>query len=151
MSSLALVDSHHPFQQAKIVAALLGYGAQRLQVLGEAGATVPDTWLQVLASDALSLPMPSRTSSTSAPLASHISAIALANEIFIARNALAACLMSSALAEPVITRRAGMCALSGTGIALLEVAQLRLSSGFYVLVSRSAVWQQLLPRTILSG
>ena len=46
--------------------------------------------------------MPSTTAATSAPTASHIAATALTNEIFIARNPLAAYLIVSAEAGSVI-------------------------------------------------
>ncbi|MNU09137.1 hypothetical protein D3C72_2555350 [compost metagenome] len=49
----------------------------------------------------LSRPMPRATCCTSAPVASQRSAISLMKVIFIARNALAAYLMSSAVRRPV--------------------------------------------------
>ena len=49
----------------------------------------------------LSRPMPRATSCTSAPTSSHRSAISLMKVIFIARNALAAYLISSAVRRPV--------------------------------------------------
>ena len=48
-------------------------------------------------------PIPSTTSSTLAPTASHIAAMALTNEIFIARKPLAAYLIVSAEAGSVIS------------------------------------------------
>ena len=50
-----------------------------------------------------SRPIPRATSSTSAPVSSHTLAISLMNEIFVARNALAASLTISALAMSVRT------------------------------------------------
>ena len=66
-----------------------------------------------------SVPIPSLTCSTFAPTASQIDATALIKEIFIARNALEACLISSALFELVTIRRGGALpmAASGRGIA----------------------------------
>ena len=51
-----------------------------------------------------SIPKPDATIVTSASTASHISATMLMYEIFMARNALAACLISSAVAKPVTLR-----------------------------------------------
>ena len=50
-----------------------------------------------------SYPIASASSTTSAPVASHTSAIALMNEILVARKALAATLTSSAVAKSVTT------------------------------------------------
>ena len=50
-----------------------------------------------------SRPIPRATSSTSAPVSSQTFAISLMNEIFVARNALAASLIISALAMSVRT------------------------------------------------
>ncbi len=60
-----------------------------------------------------SVPMPSHTCLTSAPTASQIEATALMNEIFIARNALEACLISSALLVLVMMSGGGICAPVG--------------------------------------
>ena len=50
-----------------------------------------------------SSPMPLATTSTSAPRASHSSAISLMNEILVARNEFDAYLISSALSTSVVT------------------------------------------------
>ena len=64
-----------------------------------------------------SLPIPSHTCWTLAPTDSQIEATALMNEIFIAKNALEACLISSALRVLVIMSRGGIWARSGRGMA----------------------------------
>src|SRR5579859_6236095 len=64
-----------------------------------------------------SVPIPSRTCSTSAPTASHTLATALIKEIFIARKALEACLISSALLALVRIRRAWNSPVTGPGMA----------------------------------
>ena len=66
-----------------------------------------------------SVPIPSHTCCTFAPTDSQIDATALMKEIFIARNALEACLISSALFALVMISRGGAlpAAASGRGIA----------------------------------
>src|SRR6266852_2583014 len=63
-----------------------------------------------------SVPIPSLTCSTFAPTDSQIDATALIKEIFIARNALEACLISSALFVLVTINRGGVLAASGRRI-----------------------------------
>src|SRR6185369_7055613 len=63
-----------------------------------------------------SVPMPSRTCSTSAPTASQTLATALIKEIFMARKALDACLISSALLALVRSK------FAGNGVRLLVIA-----------------------------
>ena len=63
-----------------------------------------------------SVPIPRATCSISASTASHTFATALMKEIFSARKALQACLISSALLALVRIRRAEHCAPGGSGI-----------------------------------
>ena len=65
----------------------------------------------------LSVPIPWHTCCTLAPTDSQTDATALMNEIFIARNALEACLISSALLVLVTINGGGICARSGCGMA----------------------------------
>ena len=65
----------------------------------------------------VSLPIPWVTCCTFAPTLSQIEATALMNEIFIARNAFEACLISSALFALVAISGGGTWARSGRGIA----------------------------------
>jgi len=68
----------------------------------------------------LSVPMPWHTCCTSAPTDSQIDATALTNEIFMARKALEACLISSALLALVMIKRRRKAHPVGAGMASLR-------------------------------
>jgi hypothetical protein len=70
---------------------------QRQRILGEARAAEARPGVQELGPMRLSRPMPRATSCTSAPTFSHRSAISLMKVILVARNALPAYLISSAV------------------------------------------------------
>ena len=72
---------------------------QRQRVLGKARAAKARAGMQELAADAAVEPMPRATSCTSAPTFSQRSAISLMKVILVARKALAAYLISSAVSS----------------------------------------------------
>ena len=77
---------------------LAGAGHERADVLGQAAAAEAEAGAEELRPMRSSWPMASASVATSAPAASQTSAIALMNEIFVARNEFAAVLTSSAVA-----------------------------------------------------
>ena len=96
---------------------------ERADVLRQAATAEPETGVEEPAADArVVVPAPRPSWVTSAPVASHTSAIALMNEILVARNALAATLTSSAVAKSVTTwarpRRAVGVDLAQRGLGL---------------------------------
>ncbi len=116
--ALVFVDAHDFIEQAEVVAALAGHGAKRHHIFREARAAIADSRIEKARADAASpLPMPWHTWFTSAPTDSQMEATALMKEIFMARNALEACLISSALLVLVTMMGAGIEARSGCGIA----------------------------------
>src|SRR5215470_7959273 len=70
-----------------------------------------DPWFEECVTDTRVQPMPSATLPTSAPTSSQRSATMLMKEIFIARNELEACLMSSA--DLVSVTKKGTCSRFG--------------------------------------
>ena len=77
---------------------LTGPGHERADVLGQAASAEAQAGVEELAADAVVVRSAVASIVTSAPDASHTSAIALMNEIFVARNAFADALTSSAVA-----------------------------------------------------
>ncbi len=86
-------------------------------VLRETGTAVAQPGAEELGPIRLSRPMPVAISSISASTASARLATALINEIFMARKALEACLMISALCAEVTSNLAGWEALHNPGNA----------------------------------
>jgi hypothetical protein len=100
---LQLVDLDDRVEQLEVVARVARELLERVDVLREARAAEADAGLEELGPMRSSRPIPLATSMTSAPVSSQTLAISLMNEIFVARNALAASLTISADAMSVRT------------------------------------------------
>src|SRR5256885_16887026 len=87
----------------------------------------------------LSVPIPWHTCCTFAPTDSQIEATALMNEIFIARNAFEACLISSALLAVVTISGGGSPAPAGGGEVFGRAWHVPLGSGRGMFLLRGGV------------
>ena len=93
-----VVDRHHGLDDALRRVVILRCLDQRERILGKARAAIAGTGMQELCADAVVEPDATRTSCTSAPTFSQRSAISLMKVILVARKALAAYLVNSAVA-----------------------------------------------------
>jgi len=117
---LLLVNRADFLQESEVISSICSDSLECRNILGETGTAIADARTQEALPMRESLPTPSLTCSISAPTCSQMFATAFTKEIFIARNALEACLISSALLARVRISRAGICAFAGLGIASLS-------------------------------
>ena len=118
--ALIFVDAHDFIEQAELVAALARDGAKRHHIFRKAGPAVADSGIEKARPDARIGADALHHLPTLAPTDSQTDATALMKEIFIARKALEACLISSALLVLVTMRGAGIEVRSGCGMASLR-------------------------------
>ena len=107
-----LVDLAQEVQRL-VRAELAGAGGEGADVLGQAAAAEAEAGAQELAADALVVGQRlGESCTTSAPAASHTSAMALMKEILVARKEFAATLTSSAVGRSVTTSGVPACSTS---------------------------------------